>query len=147
MPICFMNGNGKKPMMLYKKRLQLNPGAVEVYELLGFYYIVMGEIEKAVQTLEEAEKLDPLSPVVIQSLGNMYVFAERYDDAIRQADKLLEMDPRMRIAIEMKGWATGMKGSWEAALPYFEEVHRLNQSPVERIDGNGICLWQTRPAG
>lgn len=83
--------------------IRLNPGAVEAYELLGFYYNVMGEIKKAVQTLEEAEKLDPLSPVVLHALGNMYVFDERYDDAIAQADKLLKTDPNMRASIEMKG--------------------------------------------
>ncbi|MEO8765233.1 MAG: adenylate/guanylate cyclase domain-containing protein [Ginsengibacter sp.] len=118
-----------------QKALQLNPAAVEVYDLLGFYYVVMGEIEKAVEVLEEAEKLDPLSPVIIQSLGNMYVFAKRYDDAIRQSDKLLEMNPTMRIAIETKGWATGMKGSWEDSLVYFEEVHRLTNHPLKGLMG------------
>ena len=76
----------------------------------------MGQKEKAVNIMEEADRLDPLSPLINQFLGNMYIFAERYDDAIKQADKLLEMDPQMRSSIEMKGWAIGMKGDWEAAI-------------------------------
>ncbi len=114
---------------------RLNPGSVEAYELLGFYHILMGQKEEAVRLLEEAEQIDPLSPVVIQSLGNMYQFAERYDDSIRQADKLLEMDPRMRVSLEMKGWATGMKGDWQAALVFFEELHRLTNHPLKGLMG------------
>jgi adenylate cyclase len=122
-----------------QKAVQLNPGAVDAYELLGFYYVIVGKKEQALQLLEQAEQLDPLSPVVLQSLGNMYIFSERYDDAIRQADKLLEMDPRMRISIEMKGWATGMKGDWQAALKLFEEVHRLTNHPLKGLMGMGFA--------
>lgn len=120
-----------------QKAIELNPGAIEAYELLGFYYIVMGQKQKAVAVLETAEEMDPLSPVISQSLGNMYVFAERYDDAIRQADKLLEINPKMRIALELKAWATGMRGDWNAAKPLFEEVHRLTNHPLKGLMGLG----------
>lgn len=118
--------------------IRLNPGSMEAYELLGFYYIVMGKTELAVRTLEAAEKLDPLSPVITQSLGNMYIFAEQYDDAISQAEKLLEMDPEMRVSIEMIAWCKGMKGDWEAALELFKEVHRLTNHPLKGLMGLGF---------
>jgi tetratricopeptide (TPR) repeat protein len=92
--------------------------------------------------LEDAEKIDPLSPIISNSLANMYIFADRFDDAIRQAEKLIEMDPKMRISIEMKAWATGMKGDWEAALPLFEEVHRLTNHPLKGLMGLGFCYTQ-----
>jgi adenylate cyclase len=79
--------------------------------------------------------LDPLSPIVIQSLGNMYILNEQYDNAIRQADKLLSLHPKMRASIEMKGWATGSKDGWLAALPFFEEVHRLTNHPLKGLTG------------
>ena len=118
--------------------LRYNPGAIEAYDLLGFYYVVVGEKQKAVKILEQAQELDPLSPVIIQSLGNIYVFNERFDEAIEQAEKLLEMDPKMRVAIELKGWSTGMNGDWNAALPLFEEVHRLTNHPLKGIMGLGF---------
>jgi adenylate cyclase len=124
---------------LLQKALQLNPGSVDAYELLGMYYVIMNQKELAVSTLEEAEQMDPLSPIITQSLGSMYIFAERYDEAIRQADKLLEMNPKMRISIEMKGWATGMKGDWNAAIPYFEEVHKLTNHPLKGLMGLGFA--------
>ncbi len=134
----FYDWKWKEAFDALQKAIALNPGAIEAYELMGFYYIVMGQKEKAVQTLEEAERMDPLSPVITQSLGNMYIFAERFDDAIKQADKLLDMDPKMRASIEMKGWSTGMKGNWHAALVFFEEVQRLTNHPLKGWMGAGF---------
>jgi TolB-like protein/class 3 adenylate cyclase/Flp pilus assembly protein TadD len=122
-----------------QQALKLNPGAIEAYDLLGFYYVIMGQKEKALQTLQEAEKLDPLSPVIIQSLGTMYIFNEQFDEAIRQADKLLYLHPRMRASIEMKAWATGMKGNWAEALLLFEEVYRLTNHPLKGLSGLGFA--------
>lgn len=139
----FYEWNWKEAYERLQKAIRLNPSAVEAYDLLGLYYIVMGEKEKAVQTLEEAERMDPLSPVIIQSLGSMYIFAERYDEAIRQADKLLEMDPKMRISIEMKGWATGMKGDWQEALVFFEEFQRLTNHPLKGWMGAGFAYGKS----
>ena len=39
----------------------------------------------------------------------------------------------------MKGWATGMKGDWEAALEFFEEVHRLTNHPLKGLMGLGFA--------
>lgn len=121
-----------------QQAIQLNPSAVEAYELLGFFHIIMGEKLKAVKVLEDAEQLDPMSPAIILSLGSMYMFADRYDDAIVQANKLLDVYPRMRVAIELKAWATGNKGDWPGALELFKEVHRLTGHPLKGLLGMGV---------
>ena len=99
----------------------------------------MGQKEDAIKIMEEAVRIDPLSPIMNQFLGNAYIFAERYDDAIRKADMLLEMNPEMRISIELKAWATGMKGDWKKALELFEEVHRLTNHPLKGLMGVGYA--------
>ena len=129
----------KEAFEALKRGIQLNHSAVEAYELLAFYYILMGEKQQAVQVMEEAEQLDPLSSIIAQALGNIYVFAERYDDAIQQADKLLQINPAMRICIEMKGWAVGMKGDWKKALVFFEEFQRLTNHPLKGLMGVGFA--------
>jgi adenylate cyclase len=120
-----------------QKAISLNSGATAAYQLLGFYYIIMGQTHDAVEVMEEAVRIDPLSPIMNQFLGNCYIFAERYDDAIRKADMLLEMNPQMRISIELKAWATGMKGDWNKALELFKEVHRLTNHPLKGLMGLG----------
>ncbi|MBA4054746.1 MAG: guanylate cyclase, partial [Marivirga sp.] len=120
-----------------QKAKQLNPGATAPNQLLGFYYILMGEKEMAVKIMEDGVQQDPLSTIMNQYLGNVYVMSERYDDAIRQADKLLDIDPQMRASIELKAWATGMKGDWNTALQLFKEVHRLTNHPLKGLMGLG----------
>lgn len=122
-----------------QKAKELSPGGTAGSDLLSAYYIIMGEKELAIRTMEEAVQRDPLSTIMSQSLGNVYVFAERYDDAIRQADKILEMNPTMRSSIELKGWAIGMKGDWQQALIFFEEVYRLTGHPLKGLMGLGFA--------
>jgi tetratricopeptide (TPR) repeat protein len=122
-----------------QKAKSLNPGFMETYMLLSYYYIIMGKKQQALQVMEEAVKIDPLSPIVYQALGDMYVFSERYDEGIHQAEMLLKIDPEMRVAIEMIGWATGLKGDWAAALELFEEVYRLTNHPLKGLMGVGFA--------
>jgi hypothetical protein len=45
----------------------------------------------------------------------------------------------MRSSIELKGWATGMRGDWKAALTLFEEVHLLTNHPLKGLMGLGYA--------
>jgi len=122
-----------------QKAIELNPAESAAYDLLGFYYVAKAQKAQALEILQEAEQIDPLSPTIIRSLGTMYIFAERFDEAIRQAEKLLEMNPEMRSALELKAWAIGMKGDWQAALELFKEVHRLTNHPLKGLMGLGVA--------
>ena len=135
----FYDWEWKKAYESLQEALKINPGVSETYKLLGMYHIITGEKDKAVQIMEEAVKIDPLSPAINQYLGNVYVYATRYDDAIRQAEKVLEMYPQMRICIELKAWATAMKGEFTTALSLFQEVHRLTNHPLKGLMGLGFC--------
>jgi adenylate cyclase len=135
----FYEWKWKESYLALHKAIKLNPSATAAYQLLGFYYIIMGQKDEAVKIMEEAVRIDPLSPIMNQFLGNTYIFAERYDDAIQKADMLLEMNPEMRISIELKAWATGMKGDWKKALELFEEVHRLTNHPLKGLMGVGYA--------
>ncbi|HTF20960.1 MAG TPA: adenylate/guanylate cyclase domain-containing protein [Chryseolinea sp.] len=117
---------------------RVNPRSSAGSDLLAFYYVLMGQTDLAIDTMETAVELDPLSTIMNQALGNAYLFAERYDDAIRQAEKILEMNPVMRSCLELKAWATGMKGDWLQALTLFEEVHRLTGHPLKGLMGLGF---------
>src|SRR5687767_3648849 len=119
--------------------IRLNPTATGAYQMLAMYHVFTTNIPEAVKVMEQAAQLDPLSPQVNHFLSEMYMFAERYDDAIRVADKLLEINPQMRIAIETKGWCTGMKGDWQKASEYFMEVHRLTNHPLKGLSPLGYA--------
>ncbi len=101
-----------------QKAISLNPGSMEAYRQLGFYYILTGNKEKAAAVLEHALKIDPLSPMINLYLGEAYVFNERYAEGMLLADKVLEMNPDMRVAVELKGWCSGMGGDWQRRLNF-----------------------------
>lgn len=125
--------NWKEAHDALQKAIELNPAATNAYEMLAFYYIVMEEKEKALELMRQAVILDPLSTTLNWFLGSVYLFNEKFEEGIAQADKLLEMDGAMRSAIEMKGWAIGMRGDWEEALVLFREVYRLTNHPLKGI--------------
>ncbi|MBL7700235.1 MAG: guanylate cyclase [Chitinophagaceae bacterium] len=130
----------KEAYAALQRAIGLNPGAVSAYKMLGFYYIAVGQKRDAVRALEEAAKIDPLNAGINHALGNMYMFTEQYEEAIAQAEKNLEINPNMRASLELKAWAIGMGGDWEAALPLFREVHRLTNHPLKGLMGLGYCL-------
>ena len=123
-----------------QKAMHLNPAVAETYRLLGYYYIVTGKKDEAVKILEKALEIDPLSTVINNFLGEAYTMAERYDDSYRIAEKQLEINPTMRLAIEAKGWCMGMKGNWEKALEFFQEVHRLANHPLKSLAPLGFAF-------
>jgi adenylate cyclase len=143
------DGNWKAGYDSLQTAIKLNPAATGAYQNLALYNIFISNLPEAVRVMEEASKIDPLSPQINHFLGETYLFADRYDDAIHVANKLIEMNPQMRIAIEMKGWATGMNGDWQKALEYFLEVHRLTNHPLKGLSPVGYAyakLGQTDKA-
>lgn len=122
-----------------QRAIQLNPAQTEAYDLLGLYYIVTGKKSEALKVLEKASEIDPLSPTLNHLLAEAYIMNLQYDEALHIADKLIEMNPQMRVAIETKGWCTGLKGDWEKAVEYFKEVHRLTNHPLKGLAPLGFA--------
>lgn len=113
--------------------IRLNPGAMEAYQVLSWYYMTIGKPQEALNVLERAVQMDPISPNINHALTHSYLALERYDDVIRVADNMVALNPQMRAFIEVKGWATGMKVGWHKALDLFKEVHRLTNDPLKGI--------------
>ena len=139
----FYDGKWEAAYESLQKAIQLNPAATGAYQLLSIYYIIVGKKDEAVRIMEQAIEIDPLSPLMNHQLAEAYLFNERYDDALRIADKMLEIDPQMRVAIETKGWCAGMKGDWQKAIKYFQEVHRLTNHPLKGLAPLGFAYAKT----
>ncbi len=122
-----------------QRAIHLNPASTGNSQFLSLYYIIVGQKDKAVETMERAIELDPLSPAVNHYLAQAYYFSERYDDAIRICDIILEMNPQFRIATETKGWSVGMKGDWEKALEYFNEVRKVHRNALKGLSPIGFA--------
>jgi tetratricopeptide (TPR) repeat protein len=115
------------------KALKLNSGSSMASFMMSTYYYYFGKMNEAIEVLEKALRYDPLSGFLLDALCEKYFDARRYDDAIQLAEKILEMDPTMRHALELKGFCTGLKGDWNAAIKIFEEVHHLTNHPLKGL--------------
>ena len=115
------------------RALKINQSSSFACLIMSIYYQMYGNLDQAIETLENALLHDPLSIMLIDALAEKYFYARRYDDAIQQTEKLLELDPRMRHALEIKGACLGFKGEWDKAIDLFEEVHRLTNHPLKGL--------------
>jgi adenylate cyclase len=115
------------------KAVELHPATTEAHQLLSLYYLSTGRKQDAVDIMEKAMEVDPISPMVNQYLADAYLNAGRTDDALIQLDHLLDLYPNMRVALEAKGWCTGMKGDWKKAVGIFEEIHLMIKNPLKGL--------------
>lgn len=115
------------------RAVELHPATTEAHQLLSLYYLSTGRKNEAVAIMETAVAADPVSPIVNQYLADAYLNAGRTDDALKQLDRLLDLYPNMRVAMEAKGWCTGLKGDWKKAVEIFEEIHLLIKHPLKGL--------------
>jgi TolB-like protein/Tfp pilus assembly protein PilF len=125
-----------------QKAIELNPATTGAYQLLSFYYLIIGKKKEAVEIMEKALQVDPLSPIVNHFLAEVYHNAGRTDDALKQVESVLDMHPHLRIALELKGWCIGVKGDWKKAAEIFEEVHLLTKHPLKGLTPLGCAYAQ-----
>ena len=119
------------------KAVELHPATTEAHQLLSLYYLSTGRKQDAVTIMEKALEADPISPIVNQYLADAYLNAGRPGDALKQLERLLDLYPNMRVALEGKGWCTGIMGDWKKAVEIFEEVHRLIKNPLKGLASLG----------
>jgi len=115
------------------RALKINQGSSFASLIMSMYHQIYGNLDQAIETLENAILHDPLSIMLIDALAEKYFYARRYDDAIQQTEKLLELDPHMRHALEIKGCCLGLKGEWDKAINILEDVHQLTNHPLKGL--------------
>ena len=138
--------NWKQAYESLTRAIELHPGTTEAHQLLSLYYLSTSRKQDAVVIMEKALELDPISPIVNQYLADAYLNAGRTDDALRQIERSLELYPNMRVAMEAKGWCTGLKGDWKKATEIFEEIHRLIKHPLKGLAPLGCAYARSGEA-
>jgi adenylate cyclase len=130
----FYDWNWKGAHDCLLKAIKLNPAATDAYHMLSFYFMITGQMNKAVEIMEQAFQVDPLSPIVNKSLADAYLISGRTDDALDLAESLIDLHPQMRVALELKAWCIGVKGDWNKAAELFEDLHRsLIKHPLKGL--------------
>lgn len=115
----FLRWNFEKGRSEIEKGLAINPKSPDAHTAMSFYYMIINQLDKAVESLEKAREIDPLSPLTNRTLADAYYLKGDYKTAIELYDWLLEQEPDFKAALDFKAWAYLMNGDFEKAIEIF----------------------------
>jgi len=101
------------------------PDVPESYNLLGIYYSIIEEHEKAITNFKKAVELSEDYPVAYLHLGYALLGLERYEEAEPIFDKYLELLPDAPNAYDSKGDYYMSIGDYKSAYENFLKVQEL----------------------
>jgi Tfp pilus assembly protein PilF len=107
----------------FKKAQQINPEYVDAYVTAGYFYITVGKLNLAKESLKTAEKLGAADALFFGNLADVDLKQNKYLDAIKNFDKSLNA-PGKSIATDKEAlvgksnayWYLGEKEKYAASL-------------------------------
>src|SRR5438874_6215342 len=112
-----------------KRALEIDPNSVDAHMFMSFLKSAQGQLEEAVQEIEEAERLDPLSPPVCFVAVLWYRSADRIEDAITAAQRSIQLDPNYVYFDPPLADAYREKGDFNEAVALYEKAQAATHFP------------------
>jgi adenylate cyclase len=112
-----------------KRALEIDPNAVDAHLFMSFLRSAEGELEEAVQEIEEAERLDPLSPPICFVAVTWYLSADRIEDAINAGQRSVQLDPNYVYFDPPLADAYRAKGDFNQAVALYEKAQAATRFP------------------
>ena len=118
------------------RAIALNPNNSGAWIRYGYFLILVGNFDEALEKFEKARELTPLSPIVQSNIGLTYLCARRYPEAISQLRRVVDDNPQFSLAL------------WFLAAAYadvgeFDEAFETRLKALE-FDGAGELAAQLR---
>jgi lipoprotein NlpI len=85
-----------------------------------------GDLNGAIEALNQAIKIDPKYAPAYYSRGFAYALQKNRDEAISNYNQAIQLDPKYKEAYYQRGSLNGQKGNLDAALSDFNEVIKLD---------------------
>ena len=108
--------NAKAAEASYRRAAALAPASVEPKIGLASVIADFGQIEEAVELLQEAVRLEPLTANAHFDLARLLTSLGHYDEAAKSARKAIELQPGGAGTWEMLALVEAKRGDGEAAL-------------------------------
>lgn len=90
----------QKAKLSLERAIDLNPPNLSyTYFAFAWYWVVAGNLDKAIDMMQAAVTLDPHSQVLNNQLGNIYRLSGQFERAVEQHKKTLELAPGFVIAL------------------------------------------------
>ena len=115
----------------FKKAEGLNPNSPKVHHGWTDYYMILGQVDKAIEKAEKAIELDPMFLEYLHHLGGFYCALGQYDDAMRLIEKANKLDPDNIYSYTMLSWYHGYQGNYREIIDITQKA--LEKGIIERI--------------
>jgi tetratricopeptide (TPR) repeat protein len=109
----------------FSQALDLNPDCAMVHDYYAEYLTAIGQHDRALAAIKQAQELEPLALIVNCDVGWNLLRARRHPDAIRQLENTVAMDPSFALARWSLGCAYEAQGLYQEALAQFEQSFKL----------------------
>jgi superkiller protein 3 len=123
-------GDYEKAIAAYQRGLAENPGDPFLTANLGSTYARMGQIERAVEMLEEAARLDPGEPYAWGWLAMLYLHQHRFDDTLATCRRVNEIEED-HSCNRMMGFIHHARGQMEEAAAALERAIEIEADDYE----------------
>jgi adenylate cyclase len=112
-----------------KRALEIDANSADAHMFMSFLKCAQGELEEAVQEIEEAQRLDPLSPPICFVAVAWYLAADRIEDAINAGQRSVQLDPNYVYFDPPLANAYSAKGDFNEAVALYEKAQASTHSP------------------
>jgi DNA-binding winged helix-turn-helix (wHTH) protein/TolB-like protein/tetratricopeptide (TPR) repeat protein len=89
----FFERNWSNAEKEFQRALELNPNQPDAHQLLGYYWEVMKQFDKAEAEIRNAQKIAPLMGLMNADVATLPYYQHRYDEAITLYLKTRDLDP------------------------------------------------------
>ena len=149
-PIAYLNysimtvhgGDGAKGLEYAQKALALKPNVMtekNTYLTIGSCYWVMGDLDKAVETLEGMiERYDYVNGHVLSTLGYLYIITNKLDKAMETTKKAIQESPDSAAAWDNLGQIYLLQDDIEKSEEAFLKAVSLRDALVDSLYYLGI---------
>ncbi|MFH1776471.1 MAG: alpha/beta fold hydrolase [Candidatus Omnitrophota bacterium] len=137
--------NSEALIKLYTERLKQNP-TIDLYFYLAFTCLHSGNLEKAIATLHEAEKLYPFSSEISAQLAVLHLHADDKKSARKYLETALDINP---LSVDYYKTYVQLLRNKKEKLYYHKIIEALNkhlQKGLGKIETNAEAIEITKAA-
>jgi tetratricopeptide (TPR) repeat protein len=141
----FDGGDLEKAEATCSQAMEQSQPHAEFYELLARIAVERGQLERAIHTLELADKLDPKRPTVHYLMGVIFQRWQRYDAALAQYEIAYKMTPdNVERLLAVAETLVKLNRSDEAVKRLTEKLDYFENNATIRVTLGRIHLLERR---
>ena len=143
----YQEGKIKKAINIYNRAIQIDPRYLPAWNNRATAFFKIGEDDRALSDLGNAEKLNrqysvkTQSPDVYINRSAIYLKYRLYDNALANIEKALRAGLSNKVVLNNHGMAMVGKGRWKSALRDYNKTLKLDPQYAPAYNNRGVLFF------